>query len=274
MCRYLARPPPATGRLTETGVGDELHYELKKAWRDGTRFLLLDPYELILRLCTMVPPPWFHMVRFHGVFVPIATLREQVAASARLYGSPSEITAPNPVQMTRFCGRCQWLSDVRWANELAPGCIDCRCDSRGFATGGFGRARPTTAKESAAGTALVAVSEDASQVKCAASCVVALAVASAYAHVRPRVQKTQGAREATSPSVPGLRLHACACTNTMAAHKTAQTRQLRMCHLVGTRPSARFEHIRYSFCAILRDKPSGFSSNAGGGFACGALVKH
>jgi hypothetical protein len=31
MCRYLARPPIATARLTETGDGDELRYELKKA---------------------------------------------------------------------------------------------------------------------------------------------------------------------------------------------------------------------------------------------------
>ena len=31
MCRYLARPPIATERLTETGDGDELCYELKKA---------------------------------------------------------------------------------------------------------------------------------------------------------------------------------------------------------------------------------------------------
>ena len=43
MCRYLARPPIATARLTETGDGDELRYELKKAWRDGTRFVRLDP---------------------------------------------------------------------------------------------------------------------------------------------------------------------------------------------------------------------------------------
>ncbi len=65
VCRYLARPPIATERLTE--VGGELRYELKKVWRDGTRFVMLDPYELLARMCAMVPPPWFNMIRFHGV---------------------------------------------------------------------------------------------------------------------------------------------------------------------------------------------------------------
>ena len=50
--------------------GDELRYELKKAWRDGTRFVMQDPYALITRICAMVPPPRFHMVRFHGVLAP------------------------------------------------------------------------------------------------------------------------------------------------------------------------------------------------------------
>lgn len=57
-------------RLTDTGDGDELRYELKKVWRDGTRFVKLDPYELLARICAMVPPPWFNMVRFHGLLAP------------------------------------------------------------------------------------------------------------------------------------------------------------------------------------------------------------
>ena len=102
MCRYLARPPIATARLTETGDGDELRYELKKAWRDGTRFVRLDPYELLARICAMVPPPWFNMIRFHGVLAPNAKLREQVVASAKPYVPPNENTAPNPLQLPLF----------------------------------------------------------------------------------------------------------------------------------------------------------------------------
>jgi Putative transposase len=102
MCRYLARPPIATERLTETGAGDELRYELKKVWKDGTRLVRLDPYELIARICAMVPPPWFNMIRFHGVLAPNAKLRELVVASAKPYVPSSENTAPNRLQLPLF----------------------------------------------------------------------------------------------------------------------------------------------------------------------------
>ncbi|MBK9261998.1 MAG: transposase [Polyangiaceae bacterium] len=102
ICRYLARPPIATERLTETGDGDELRYELKKAWKDGTRYVTLDPYGLMARICAMVPPPRFHMIRFHGVLAPNSALREQVVASAKPYVSLQENTVPNSVQLPLF----------------------------------------------------------------------------------------------------------------------------------------------------------------------------
>jgi len=64
--RYLARPPIAQDRLELTTDG-RVRYTMKKAWRDGTHALLLEPLDLIGRLCAMVPPPRVHMIRFHGV---------------------------------------------------------------------------------------------------------------------------------------------------------------------------------------------------------------
>jgi hypothetical protein len=69
LCRYLARPPIAQERLVEI-VGGKLRYELKKAWRDGTRFVVFEPHELLARVCAMIPPPRFHMIRFHRVLAP------------------------------------------------------------------------------------------------------------------------------------------------------------------------------------------------------------
>jgi Putative transposase len=77
MCRYLARPPIAQHRLTRRPDGS-LRYEMKKAWRDGTHAILLQPLDLIARLCAMIPPPRFNMIRFHGVFAPNAKLRAEV----------------------------------------------------------------------------------------------------------------------------------------------------------------------------------------------------
>src|SRR5439155_15939075 len=80
----LPRAGSRRDRLRHQHIAEEkVRYELKKPWRDGTRFVLFEPHDLIARLCAMVPPPWFHMIRFHGVLAPNAKLRKQVVASAR-----------------------------------------------------------------------------------------------------------------------------------------------------------------------------------------------
>ncbi len=56
MCRYLARPPIAQHRLTRRSDGS-LRYEMKRVWRDGTSAIVLQPLDLIARLCAMIPPP-------------------------------------------------------------------------------------------------------------------------------------------------------------------------------------------------------------------------
>jgi len=89
LCRYLARPPIAKDRLERTSDG-RLRYELKKPWRDGTVAVFLEPLDLMARLCAMVPPPRFHMVRSHGVLAPHAALRAQVVPK------PPKRSAPEP----------------------------------------------------------------------------------------------------------------------------------------------------------------------------------
>ena len=43
-------------RLEETANG-KLRYSLKKAWRDGTVALVLEPLDLLARVCALIPPP-------------------------------------------------------------------------------------------------------------------------------------------------------------------------------------------------------------------------
>ena len=71
LCRYLLRPPLALERLTESS-GGQLLYELPHPRRDGSTHLLLDPLELIEKLSVLIPPPRFHLLRFHGVLAPHA----------------------------------------------------------------------------------------------------------------------------------------------------------------------------------------------------------
>jgi hypothetical protein len=56
MCRYLAGPPIAQHRLSLREDGS-LGYEMKRVWRDGTHAIVLQPLDLIARLCAMIPPP-------------------------------------------------------------------------------------------------------------------------------------------------------------------------------------------------------------------------
>ena len=74
LCRYVARPPVATGRLSRLPDG-RLLYRLKRRWRDGTTHMIFEPAELLEKLVSLVPPPRSHQVRYHGVLAPCASWR-------------------------------------------------------------------------------------------------------------------------------------------------------------------------------------------------------
>jgi hypothetical protein len=86
LCRYLCRPPLAQERLEETPSG-KLRYTFKKPWKDGTVALLLEPLDLIARVCALVPPPRLHMVRYHGVLSSHAKVRSEVVPKPEVASS-------------------------------------------------------------------------------------------------------------------------------------------------------------------------------------------
>ena len=65
ICEYLDETAPPQNRLEQL-PGGKLSYLLKKPWRDGTVALVLEPLDLIARVCALIPPPRFHMVRITG----------------------------------------------------------------------------------------------------------------------------------------------------------------------------------------------------------------
>jgi len=77
LCRYVARPPIATERLSRLEDG-RLLYRLKHRWRDGTTHVVFEPQELAEKLAALVPPPRFHLVRYHGILGPCANERDRV----------------------------------------------------------------------------------------------------------------------------------------------------------------------------------------------------
>jgi len=65
LCRYAARPPIATERLSILPDGRVL-YRLGHRWRDGTTHVAFEPLGLVEKLAALVPPPMFDLVRYHG----------------------------------------------------------------------------------------------------------------------------------------------------------------------------------------------------------------
>jgi hypothetical protein len=77
LCRYVARPPVATERLSRL-AGTRLLYRLKRRWRDGTTHMVFEAEELLEKLVSLVPPPRAHQVRYYGVLAPCAGRRAEV----------------------------------------------------------------------------------------------------------------------------------------------------------------------------------------------------
>lgn len=75
--------------MTESS-GGQLLYELPHPRRDGSTHLLLDPLELIEKLSVLIPPPRFHLLRFHGVLAPHAHLRAAVVPRSGREGELGE----------------------------------------------------------------------------------------------------------------------------------------------------------------------------------------
>ena len=75
----LHHPACAVGR---TGAAQRCRaggVKLKTRWRDGTTHVVMSPLEFMQRLAALVPRPRLHLIRFHGVLAPNATLRALVA---------------------------------------------------------------------------------------------------------------------------------------------------------------------------------------------------
>ena len=60
------------------GSHDNVEVKLKTPWSNGTTHLIFTHSEFIEKLIALIPPPWFHMVRYFGIFVSNAKFRETV----------------------------------------------------------------------------------------------------------------------------------------------------------------------------------------------------
>jgi len=101
----VARPPVATERLSRL-EGGRLLYRLKHRWRDGTTHVVFEPGELVERLVALVPPPRFHLVRYHGVLGPAAGERGRVVPGVAAYAGREDTPAHAAPERTRVARLC------------------------------------------------------------------------------------------------------------------------------------------------------------------------
>jgi hypothetical protein len=123
LARYVARPPLASSRLSQLADG-RLLYHLKHRWRDGTTGVVFTPQELVEKLAALVPPPRFHLVRYHGVLGPAARARSRIVrppTASRMAASneplqshrcPGHAEAPDPTPV-RASGRASSPGEER-----------------------------------------------------------------------------------------------------------------------------------------------------------------
>ncbi|MGK0433458.1 MAG: hypothetical protein ACJA0V_002606, partial [Planctomycetota bacterium] len=90
LCRYAGRPAIAESRLSLLPNG-RVAYSLKKTWRDGSTHVVMEPQVLIERLLALVPRPRRHLVTYHGVLAPGASLRHRVVPRVAEDGHQDEL---------------------------------------------------------------------------------------------------------------------------------------------------------------------------------------
>ena len=130
MCRYLARPPIATDRLTRREDG-RLELRLKRVWRDGTSGFLFTPHELLERLVALVPRPRAHLTRYHGVLAPAFGQRREIVPDADETAEEEARRPPVPAgaQPPLGQGRFRWAS-LLWRVFLTDALACPTCGGR------------------------------------------------------------------------------------------------------------------------------------------------
>jgi len=109
LCRYIARPAIATGRLSLTSQG-QVRYTLKTPYRDGTTHVVFEPLDFMARLAALVPRPRVHLTRYHGVFAPHSRWRAEVTPAGR--GKPTATDLRTPAERHRAMSWAQRLKRV------------------------------------------------------------------------------------------------------------------------------------------------------------------
>ncbi|MEN8162182.1 MAG: transposase, partial [Myxococcota bacterium] len=97
VCRYLLRPAFAHDAVVAMPDG-KVRIRFKQPSRTGATFTQVSRDTFLARLCALVPPPGFHMVRYYGVLAGRHALKDAVAPR-------TQPGVRDPVQLPLFTER-------------------------------------------------------------------------------------------------------------------------------------------------------------------------
>jgi hypothetical protein len=127
LLRYGLRPCFALQRLSLLPDG-RVAYRVKAPRSRRTTHRIMDPIELIARLCALVPPPRFPLVRYHGLFAPNSPRRRDVIPRppAALAKCPIERHGGHPARSaTETAGAAPRLPGM---NTTSKPCVSAKPD--------------------------------------------------------------------------------------------------------------------------------------------------
>ena len=123
LCRYVARPPLATERLSIDEQGRIL-LRLRHPHSDGRTHVVFTPRSFLERLCALIPRPRTHQVTYHGVLASASTFRDDVVPSPT-HGVRARAGAPRAQSIDR---RLRWAELMKRTFDLDL--LRCECGAR------------------------------------------------------------------------------------------------------------------------------------------------
>jgi hypothetical protein len=107
----------------------EVRVHFKRPTRTGATSTTMSRQRFVARLCALVPPPGFHMVRYYGVLAARHVLRPAIVPQSAIEPAPKQLAmflpsgefehpATSPAALGEQC-RVRAPSSISWARLLA-----------------------------------------------------------------------------------------------------------------------------------------------------------
>ncbi len=120
LCRYGLRAPFAQEQLSLRADG-RVAYQLRRPWPHsrGVTCLILEPLDFLRRLAALIPAPYTHMVRYHGIFANRSRWRSRLATLPAHPGTETLPKGEEPGEVPESASPpLRRRAPLRWAQLL------------------------------------------------------------------------------------------------------------------------------------------------------------